>query len=185
MVCKYISINLSNEPLRTYGPSNWEERPEEQRSKEVEGRNPREQAVEIWRPHDLIREQVFHALETHEMGPDAIMGLGLKLSEIGLHGSKTESEESHKQINTLLKENEDLIRHVITLYNKIPREYVMGFRHQRLKDNPEDFGNDLLADLEFDNFQQEKGDRYLLSQIYDLLDIVATYFDAKRREAAN
>lgn len=172
-------------PIRQFGPSNWEERPEEKRSRDLDGRIPREKEMgAIWQAHDLIREQTFQALDANEKGPDAIMGLRLKIAETGLQGM-LEKKDIDK-VNDLIFNNRILIRIAIERYNKIPLEYKMRNGSQRIQDNPENFGYDLQRNLESIFYWMWNGeDHLLLQELCDLLDIVAVYYDAKAREDSN
>lgn len=176
-----------NVQTRSYGPSNWEERPQETRTgiakAPVPGKHVGEEAREIWGAHDLMREQVSAALGADETGPDAMLGLKWELADTK-YGMGRDAA-SLDEINDLLHQREALIHNAIALFKRVPDEYIAKYGHSRMQGAAGEFGENLLKRLERNSFKVDKGDHYTLQQLTSILDVVAVYFDAKERGTLN
>ncbi|MEK7563939.1 MAG: hypothetical protein AAB544_06135 [Patescibacteria group bacterium] len=174
--------------MKPYGPSNWEEIPEQTRShihrrESAPGKNDGEKELAIWTARDLFREQTRAALELGEQSPDALWEIATYISD----HANTHQEDEANNLNGYLVQHQELIHSGILSFNKIPRNQIIKYgRHPRLLGVSSQFYAQKLEDyIASDRTprqklnSQEYGDE--IDTIKWILYAVAMYEDAMGR----
>jgi hypothetical protein len=168
--------------MQEYGPSNWADRPEEERPRVVRDASPQDtgaRATVIWDSRSLMEEQVFRELDESRLSPDALLGLAWKV--------RTVTPE-------FILDHEDLIRYACAEFLKLDPDDIRKSRYAcsritnylfRLK---EEVTDPILLELDLlkNNVRYRKNKRNgeYPDELADVLYITAELLDRNKRRQA-